>query len=39
MTIQGVSTPTPSVRRLDCVDEGTDGTDVMMGDLVLLQEK
>ncbi len=40
MTIQGVSTPTPfGFGGWVALTKGTDGTDVMMGDLVLLQEE
>jgi hypothetical protein len=40
MTIQGVSTPTPfGFGGWVAMTKGTDGTDVMMGDLVLLQEE
>jgi len=40
MTIQGVSTPTPfGFGGWVALTKGTDGSDVMMGDLVLLQEE
>jgi len=40
MTIQGVSTPTPfGFAGWVALTRGTDGSDVMMGDLVLLQEE
>lgn len=40
ITIQGVSTPTPfGFGGWIALTKGTDGTDVMMGDLVLLQEE
>jgi hypothetical protein len=40
MTIQGVSTPTPfGFGGWVALTKGTDGTDVMMGDLVLLQDE
>ncbi len=40
MTIQGVSTPTPfGFGGWVAFTKGTDGTEVMMGDLVLLQEE
>ena len=40
MTIQGVSTPTPfGFGGWVAMTKGTDGMDVMMGDLVLLQEE
>src|SRR5258705_7802840 len=40
MTIQGVSTPTPfGFGGWVALTKGTGGTDVMMGDLVLLQEE
>ncbi len=40
MTIQGVSTPTPfGFGGWVAMTKGTDGTEVMMGDLVLLQEE
>ncbi len=40
MTIQGVSTPTPfGFGGWVAMTKGVDGTDVMMGDLVLLQEE
>jgi len=40
MTIQGVSTPTPfGFGGWVALTKGTDGTEVMMGDLVLLQEE
>jgi hypothetical protein len=40
MTIQGVSTPTPfGFGGWIALTKGTDGTDVMMGDLVLIQEE
>jgi len=40
MTIQGVSTPTPfGFGGWIALTKGTDDTDVMMGDLVLLQEE
>ncbi len=40
MTIQGFSTPTPfGFGGWIALTKGTDGTDVMMGDLVLLQEE
>ncbi len=40
MTIQGTSTPTPfGFGGWVALTKGTDGTDVMMGDLVLLQEE
>jgi len=34
----GVSTPTPLVSEDGFLTKGTDGSDVMMGELVLLQE-
>ncbi len=40
MTIQGVSTPTPfGFGGWVAMTKGTDGTEVLMGDLVLLQEE
>ncbi len=40
MTIQGVATPTPfGFGGWVALTKGTDGTDVLMGDLVLLQEE
>jgi hypothetical protein len=40
MTIQGLSTPTPfGFGGWVAFTKGTDGSDVMMGDLVLLQEE
>jgi hypothetical protein len=40
MTIQGVSTPTPfGFGGWVALTKGTDGSDVMMGDLVLLQDE
>jgi hypothetical protein len=40
MTIQGLSTPTPfGFGGWIALTKGTDGSDVMMGDLVLLQEE
>ena len=40
MTIQGLSTPTPfGFGGWVAMTKGTDGTEVMMGDLVLLQEE
>jgi Domain of Unknown Function (DUF1259) len=40
MTVQGVSTPTPfGFGGWVALTKGTDGSDVMMGDLVLLQEE
>jgi hypothetical protein len=40
ITIQGISTPTPfGFGGWAALTKGTDGTDVMMGDLVLLQEE
>jgi hypothetical protein len=40
MTVQGVSTPTPfGFGGWIALTKGTDGTDVLMGDLVLLQEE
>jgi len=39
MTSEGFAAGPPLVRGMDRVTKATDGSDVMMGDLVLLQEE